>query len=299
MPATRPANAAGEGATVGEYASAAARRPAAFTAALVGLVITVGLTGRNSHAQEIAPFRITGVDGYVLVGGLWDDHIATRPADNTGAVESSETQSTLRSEVFVMTHGYVYHPALVAFDLGGGPVYDDGWYRTGGDTTHSGELLYNLVGRANFLTGKPYTGGVFYEHLNPTQSVGPAEILLTQNESYGANFALLDPLTPVPLSVEARRTTVTGSSPLQVIDDRIDELTAGLSRSLGKYGDTRASYTGVRQHSESGSKGLPILPSDSNRNDFGLDTRLAFGERQPIRRDQLHHVQRPGDHERR
>jgi len=276
----RDTSAAGEGTTAGGHAGTAARRWSAPAVLCCGAALVALAGGPASRAQEIAPFRITGVDGYFLVGGLWDDH-STRQArsGDTAASESGDTQATLREEVFVMTHGYVYHPALLAFDLGGGPVYDSGWYRTEGQTNNSNQWLYNFVARANFLAGKPYQGGLFYEHLNPTQSVGPAEIMLTESESYGMNLALLSPLTPVPMRADARRTTSSGSSPLQVIDERFDELNVDLSAAIGKSGNSRASYTGVRGESRSGSKSLPIVPTDQSHDDFDLDTRLEFGER--------------------
>lgn len=264
-----------------------ARCSRATLRALVGcLTLVPALFGRNCWPQllapvpakktaEIAPFRLTGVDGYVEARYLRDENAASNPGTGTG---SRQTASTMREEIFLMTHSYVYHPTLLTLDVGGGPILDKSAYATESSSNQASKPLYNFTGRATFLRDKPYRGALFYEHLNPTQSVGPAQVMLTENTRYGGNFSLLSPVTPLPVHVEATRYTSQGRSAEQTIDDRIDQFTLRSERRIGARGDTRFQYQAFRQESFSGSTGLPIQASRSNNDVVNLDTRLKFGD---------------------
>lgn len=227
---------------------------------------------------EIAPFKLTGVEGHIETRYLHDENATRNSSSAPGAISGPrQTQSTMREEIFVMTHSYVYHPSLLTLDVGGGPILDRSSYTTESFSTDASKPLYNFTGRATFLRNKPYRGALFYEHLNPTQSVGPAQVMLTENARYGGNFALLSPVTPLPVHLEATRYTSQGRSALQTIDDRTDQFSLESERRLGTRGDTRFQYQAFRQESSSGSTGLPIQTSRSNNDIFSLDTRLKFG----------------------
>ena len=233
---------------------------------------------RSRGADEIAPFRLTGIDGYVLTRYLRDDNAARQPASGGAAgAESRQRLSSMRQEVFVMTHSYVYLPSLLSLDIGGGPILDSSSYTSDGRATKSAKPLYNLTGRATVLRDKPYRGGLFYEHLNPTQSVGPAQVMLTENTRYGLDFSLLNPVTPVPLHADASRSRTQGKSTEQTIDDRIDQFRLRADGRIGTLGSTQFRFQSVRQESRSGSTGLPIQASRSNSDLVNLDTRMKFG----------------------
>lgn len=253
----------------------------------VGLLALMGSTlgwaqqaGRQSPREpvEIAPFRITGVDGYVLTSYVRDDVTARHPASVLEAAgESQQTLARLRMEVFLTMHSYVYHPSLLTLDLGGGPVLDDSSYAVDGTSTSSRKPLYNLSFRANVLRDKPYRGELYFERLNPTQSVGPALVLLTENTRYGGKFAMLPPAATTPLIVEASHSESQGRSSENAIDDRIDQFSMRLDRKVGTLGSTRLTFLSSRQESASGSLGLAIQGSRNQNNDLGADTRLKFG----------------------
>jgi hypothetical protein len=131
--------------------------------------------------------------------------------------------------------------------------------------------------RATFLRGKPYTGALFYEHLNPYVSVGPALVILQENTRRGAEFSLLDPATPVPMTVEANRSRASGRGSTLVVDDQLDRYSLTAGRALGRVGSTRLRIDGTRQDSQSGSVDLPIVRTTSSGAAAGLDTRVNFG----------------------
>lgn len=252
-------------------------------AAVVGLALATGAGNCQAQsraslqlkgAQEIAPFRLTGIDGYVETRYLSDDNISSAAAGGAG---SHTKQSNMIGEVFLMTHSYIYHPSLLLLDLGGGPTFDKGSYDGDGVTANSNRQMFNLSGRATILRDKPYTGAVFYDRRNGIQSMGPAQAMITQNTLYGANFLLLKPVTQIPLQMDLIRTENQGNGAGQIIEDRTDQIRLRLEASLGQLGSSRFNFEGTRQDSVSGSSGLPIQASSSTNDRLNLDTLLKFG----------------------
>ena len=126
--------------------------------------------------------------------------------------------------------------------------------------------LYNLTGRATILRDKPYRGSVFYDHLNPTLSVSPGQVLTQQNTRYGFDMSILGPVTPVPVYVDATRTHSQGRGVDRIIEDMLDRLNFKATRSFGALGATQVQYQSTKQASISG--------SDYTITVVGLETRL-------------------------
>ena len=231
-----------------------------------------------SAAQEIAPFRITGVEGHNTVRYMRDEFVTTQPGSGaTPGTRSRQAQSDLREELFVMTHSYVYHPNLLSLDIGGGPILQHGSFANDTEETKSGGALYNFSGRAMFLRDKPYQGSVFFEHLNPTLNVAPGQVLTQENTRYGADFSLMAPVTPVPMYIDASRSHFQGRGADRVIDDQIDRVNLRASRSFGALGSTQVQFQSTQQASMSGSPNLPIQTSNSHNQGLSADSRFQFG----------------------
>ena len=243
-----------------------------------GLAALVAGAISTCQAQEIAPFRFTGMEGYVGVRAV-NDQLTTRSSGGAGGLRTRQAQSDLREEIFVMTHSYVYHPNLATLDIGGGPILQQGSFGTDTGDTSSQATLYNFTARASFLRDKPYQGGVFFEHLNPAVSVAPGQVLTQQNEQYGMNFALLAPATPVPVRLDATHAHFRGTSTDRFIDDQIDRFSLRASRSFGALGSTQFQYQSTDQASESGNPNLPIQRSSSRNQGMNLDSRFQLGAR--------------------
>lgn len=250
--------------------------PAVPRICLVAGLLLVAMGG--SHAQEIAPFRLTGVDGHVSLRYVND---ATHTTQRDEMPPSRQSQAGLRNEIFVMTHSYIYHPNLLTLDIGGGPIlYGERIAGTSGQNDARG-VLYNFSGRATLLRDKPYRANLFYEHLNPTVSIAPGQTLMQENTRYGAEIALLSPVTPIPLQLSFTRSAIRGQGSDRVIDDVNDLFTLNASYSHGAPGTTQFQYQGIQQTSRSGSQNLPIQASSMTSHSMNLDTRLQFGpERQ-------------------
>lgn len=236
------------------------------------VLFSLGAGGGNA-AEEIAPFRLTGVEGSATTRFLRDEIVTAQP----GGAPSRQMQSDLRQEVFFMTHSYAYHPGFVSLDIGGGPILQRQSFTADSGDAQSQGALYNFTGRANFLRDKPYRGSVFYDHLNPTVSVSPGQVLTQQNTRYGFDFALLAPVTPVPLYIDATRSHFQGRGADRVIDDQVDRVGLRATRSFGALGSTQFQYQNTHQESMSGSPNIPIQSSAAASQGFSLDSRFQFG----------------------
>jgi hypothetical protein len=224
--------------------------------------------------DDIAPFRMTGVDGYASVRSVRDE----LSSGQSGGSPTRQRQSELREEVFLMTHSYLYHPNLVTLDVGGGPILQRGSFSTDINETQSKDALYNFSARATFLRDKPYQGTLFFDHLNPTLSVAPGQVLTQENTQYGANVALLGPANPVPMNVSASRSHFTGVGAGRIIDDKIDRVSVNATYTHGRIGSSSFQLQSIGQESQSGSPNLPIQSTTSNTQSASMDTRLQFGD---------------------
>jgi hypothetical protein len=234
------------------------------------------LAAEGSRAAEIEAFKLTGVDGYVTLNYVQDQQTTDQPGT---AVRSRQAQSGFRNEIFVMTHSYIYHPNLMTLDLGGGPILHSESFTGDTGSARARGALYNLTARATLLRDKPYTGAVFFSHLNPTVSVAPGQVLTQENTRYGFDFSLLAAASPVPVQAGFVRSHSQGRGADRMVDDRIDQFNLSASRSYGALGSTQAQYQTSHQASQSGSQNLPIQSSTASNHAVNIDTRLQFGDK--------------------
>lgn len=224
------------------------------------------------RAQEVAPFRLTGVEGYASARYLRDEY-ATRQLDTT----LRQDHADLREEVFLMTHSYVYHPSFLTLDLGAGPIFQRARTSLDGLDGSSSSTRYNLSARATFLRDKPYRGALFYERLNPTVTVSPGSVVSQENTRYGFDLSL-----PAPLSVDidGSRSRARGSSPDRIVDNQTDQFSVRASQRIGVLGLARLRYDATRLGSSNGSPNLPIQSTTLDRSYSQIDTQLRFGANQ-------------------
>lgn len=253
-------------------------RSARFTATtlVMGLMLCNALQ-TTCDAQEFVPFRLTGYEGYLSASYLTDNS-TTRLPESGGTPSFTETlkQADLRTELFLMTHSYVYHPKFLTLAIGGGPVFVSGRVETDGVAYRSQEPLFNLTARATMLADKPFRGTVFFEHYNPAPSLSTGETFKQQNEKYGVSWSLLAPLTPVPLTFDATRDYTKGSSTERVMNDRVDQISLRANRALGTFGTTTLAYDARQQLSASGARNLPIQNSRQDLQSLVADTRALL-----------------------
>ena len=242
-----------------------------LTVGIVALLCAV----KSGLAAEIAPYKLTGMDGYTTVQFVQDEQTNNQPGMNS---QWRQAQSGFRNDIFVMTHSYVYHPNLLLLDIGGGPVLHSESFVGDNDTTRARGVLYNFSARATVLRDKPYTGSLFFTHLNPAVNVAPGQVIAQENSRYGFDFSLLTDASPVPSQTSFTRSHIQGHGVDRLVDDRIDQFNLTLSRTHGTLGSTQLQYQTMGQVSKSGSQDLPIQSTSSKNRTFYVDTRLQYGD---------------------
>ncbi|HEX5393249.1 MAG TPA: hypothetical protein VFW68_08210 [Rhodocyclaceae bacterium] len=242
----------------------------------------------EARSEEIAPFRINATDGHADVRYARDDY-TTESGGDAGA---HQQQSDFRTEVFLNGHGYIYHPNLLTLDVGGGPVFDRQRYLTDSGETASSSTQYNLSLRGVVLKDKPLRGSFFFDHLNPTQSVAPGQVITQENQRYGADVSLLSPVTPVPLNAAFSHTESKGRGADRVVNDDTDQFSFRASKAYGALGSTQFQYQSMKQTSVSGSASVPIQASRNGAEGVTVDSRLQWGGKEPTDLTQLFSMNR-------
>ena len=246
--------------------------------AIAVMLLVGGLQPLCQAQPEFASFKITGAEGFVSSTFQTNSVVTIVPDPrNESMNRTSQRQTSLRFETSLMTHSYIYHPKLLALDLGLGVVSAWGRSEYDGVTSNSREPLYNLSAHATLFSDKPTRGTVFYEHVNTTPSVDPGEIFNQKSTRYGWTAAIMAPLSPVAMELGLTREHNQGSSSTRVVDDQIGRLQFQASRDLPNNGLSRFSYYAVQQISDSGSLNLPLLESHQSAKFLSLDTRLRLG----------------------
>ena len=225
-------------------------------------------------AEDIAPFRLTGIEGYTSLRYLYDAQ--SLGAVTTGA-KTTDSLSSLQEEVFINTHSYFYHPNFLKMDLGGGPLWVQNRAESAGVGNESNDTLYNLTGRLSFLEQKPYPLAIYYDHLNSTVSTSLTESFNQTNTKYGSTFSLREPLSPVQFTADVFRQRSEGQSLDRIVSDDIEQATARLYSTLGPDGYGQLQYLSSRQESMSGNPTLPIVPTTVETHNANFDSRLLFG----------------------
>lgn len=226
-------------------------------------------------AEDIAPFRLTGIEGYASIGYLSD----SETTGTSGGPASTYAISNMQEEIFINTHSYFYHPNFLKMELGGGPLGVQNTTELNGVGRKDNELLYNLTGRLNFLEQKSTPLEVYYEHLNPTVTTGLTQSFILTNTRHGATFSVREPLSPVLIVADAFRLHSEGRNATYVVNDDIEQASLRLSTALGVDGYGQLSYQVNHQFSQGGNLDLPILPTSIENHTASFDSRSQLGDK--------------------
>jgi hypothetical protein len=246
---------------------------------LICMVIAMLCVPTTSFAQEVTPFRLTGIDGYISLRYLFDEQIT----GETGGETSRQTRPTYEEQIFILTHSYIYHPNFLKLDLGGGPVFSQARFESDGEWSSSKDILYNYTGRLTLLENKPYPLVLYYTHLNPSVYLGLVERFLQENTRYGFNFLLRQPPSPVLLNIEAFRFRSEGTGFNRIVDETSDHAIIKAYRTFGMDDYVNFSYSWDRLESSSGSPNLPIQETTTTTQLADLNSRSTFGKARQFR----------------
>ncbi len=247
---------------------------------LAAVVLCLPMFARGQ--EEIALFRLTGVEGNIALRYTSDGLLTESNGSKT-----REVRPSFEEEVFVLTHSYVYHPNFLKIDLGGGPLLVQNRLETDSVDNRSRDMLYNLIGRFSFLEQKPYPFLFYYEHLNPSVSLGVADRFLQTSTKVGANASLLQPLSPVSFNLDVFRQESEGKGLGVVQNDTNDQATLRAYRAIGDSGYGQFVYQANHRESRSGSPNLPIQMSTNDNHEITFDSRHLFGGERQFQLTQL------------
>lgn len=240
-------------------------------------MLYVFLYPATAYADEIVPFRLTGVEGNVAVQRQSDEQIQ----GETGQPGTRYQLTTTEEEFSFLTHSYVFHPNLLKMDLGAGLLYTQNDLETTAGDREYDDDLYSLTARLRFLEKKPYPVTLYYERTTPSVSATYAERFVMENEKYGMNAALNQPVLPFSMTLEAFRQNQEGRGSTQIINNTTEQIQWRAYRSIGKTGHGQLTYYTTRYHSENGffdPAGVPTInEQDTQSESVSLDTSFDFG----------------------
>lgn len=222
--------------------------------------------------------NITDVEGFLALRYYYDE----QEISNLGNVQQYDIRPTYQQELTLNTEGYIYHPNFISMDLGGSLLFDQSEFESDQGNNSADEELVSFNARLDFLKKKPYPFSIYYDKQNPSVSTGLAGRFIQENIKYGFDFALLNPITPVQITIKAFRETSDGEGFDQIIDEKREQ---SLVKFYYPYGDGSHVQLTHQQNfldSRSGSPGATIIEQLVTTTSTNVDTKNRFGSRNNI-----------------
>lgn len=126
--------------------------------------------------------------------------------------QKTTDSSQITTERFdLATKGFVYHPALLRFNLRVSPEFKQSIQNraetTGGSDTNGNSFNTNYHANVAILSQKPYTLTFFAHHLESQSWATYTGVTKTSTDSYGADFALKYSLLPTTIGFSSSSAT--------------------------------------------------------------------------------------------
>ena len=167
-------------------------------------------------------------------------------------------------------------------NLGAGILFSQEKLDTTSGVSNQEGTLYDLDANLMFLEKKPYPLTLFYNKSHPSIASNVTDVFVQENEKYGMNFSIRQPVSPVTLNFETYKQSTNGSSFTQVVDDSNTYQSVRANTSLKNGGNVQLSHTQNKQESMSGSKMSTIKPFKVTTKTTDLNSRFIFGYQRNI-----------------
>lgn len=230
------------------------------------------------NAEEITVFKITDIQSHFGLNYRYDADLTHQDFSS----ESKETRSIFEEEINVQTQSFIYHPNLLKLDLGAALLLSQENLETITGSTEHDDTLTGLNARLMFLEKKPYPLTLFYNKSHPSVALDVSDVFVQENERYGMNFSLREPVSPVSLDFETYNQKNKGSSFSQTIDDRNSYKSVRSTSSFDSGGYAKLSFSENKQNSMSGLNNMPIQPFNLTTETTNLNSLLVFGMQREI-----------------
>jgi len=248
-----------------------------FLVIIQGILIWFCLNIPSAMAAEIKAFTITDIENELAFRYLFDEQTFY---DESGVKTQQDTRPTFQEEYRINTNSYAFHPNLLSMELGGSLLFDQSSFETLDEENSNNEELTGLNARLDFLKQKPYPVTLFYDKQNPSVSVGLGGRFLQENIKYGVDMALLQPISPVQISLNAYRQTTSGEGLEQITDDELEHSEIRFFLPYGVGNHAQLSYQINNRDSRSGSPDpdLTIVPRTTSTTSTYFDSKNLLGE---------------------
>jgi len=231
------------------------------------------------NSEGGAGVHITNIDGNAEVRYLFDE----QKIGTVGETKNEESRPTFEEEIFVRVQGYAYHPNLLRFEVGGGPIWQQSEFNSNFGSNKETEAEFNFMTRLSFLEKKPYPFAFFYDQSHPSLGVGLTGFFQQKNINYGVDAALLESVSPVQLTLKAQTSKTKGQGFDVIVDDTIDTVTIRALKTYNAGDFFELTQTLNESLSLSGNPALPIQQAATDSNTSNLSTRNFFGPDKNIR----------------
>ena len=231
-----------------------------------------------SPQNEKQGISITDVEGFLAARYFYDE----QEISNLGNVQQYDVRPTYQQELALKAEGYIFHPNFLSMELGGSLLLDQSEYESDQGSNRTDEELLSANARFDFLKKKPYPFSIYYDKQNPSVSTGLAGRFMQENIKYGFDFALLNPITPVQITIKAFKETSDGEGLEQIIDETKEQSLIKLYYPYGNGSHAQITHQENMLDSRSGSPGSSINEQIVTTTTTNLDTKNSFGSRNNI-----------------
>lgn len=243
-----------------------------------------------SHAQEVVPFKLTDLWGYLELSYRLDES-----NNRSTGVETVVDDDRRQIELGLSTNSYVFHPKLLQMRIAGSLLSDRQSIVRERTALPAGsaevsigrrrDLFLNMDASLRFLKDKPYPTTFTYVRDNPIVSTGLEGSFTQESERMALDVQLRDVL-PFHMAINASRGTAFGESLDRVIDNSIERVNVKARRSFSTGDRLTLDYDTSVQESRNGDPRRPIQETNRKTERVLLTTASRLGSSDQFRLDQ-------------
>jgi hypothetical protein len=225
------------------------------------------------QAQDIAPFKLMDVSGRL------DVRYHSHNSRNDSLTGSTFTETPIWQELLtIRTRSYVYHPAFLTIDIGGGPTMVQSEFKSDSRSSSSEQTVFNFDAMLSFFSRRPTPFNLRYSRNFPQTSTGLSGSFVTKRENYGVH-GLYRPLgSRLFLRWEFARSDADGSGSGAVVDDVNDSFRVSGLLPYSENRDLNFNLYREDSMSKSGNLGLDIQESRITTTGLDLSASDSFGD---------------------
>lgn len=254
------------------------------------VTLVLSLSATVTHAQDVAPFKLTDFWAYIELTYRLD-----QINNKSTGVETDVDDDRRQIELGVTTNSYVFHPKLLNMRIAGSLLSDrQNVVRelTSAPTSvvnvspsSRKELLFNMDASLHILKDKPFPTVFTYVRENPIVSTGIEGSFTQETERMALDFQLRDVL-PFHLAVNASENQAFGESLDRVVDNSANRVNVKVRKTFSPGNRMSFDFDTSEQQSRNGDPRRPIQETTRQTRRILLTTASRLGSDDQLRFDQ-------------